>query len=149
MPIRQKVCAAFWCGPISQRVSAKFRPPLPATKVKLPHVFQIPRGEALAKFQRQPFGQCLENFSPVSRPFFPLLLMFDDATADFEVRHHLEGVDDGDGATPGELNEAADLGDEGGEAIMPGIRAGGPGRGDGFSVHRLSASWSRALPLVK
>ena len=39
--------------------------------------------------------------------------MLDDAAADFEVGHHLEGVDDGGDAAPGALDELADFGEKG------------------------------------
>ena len=57
-----------------------------------------------------------------------LLLVFDDATADFEVGHHLEGVHDGGDVAAGAVDEMADFGEEGGEAVR--LRFG---RGAGFA----------------
>jgi hypothetical protein len=45
------------------------------------------------------------------------LFVLDDAAADFEVGHHLEGVHDGGHAAPGALDELADFGEEGSEAV--------------------------------
>lgn len=44
----------------------------------------------------------------------------DDAAADFEVGHHLEGVHDGGNAAPGALDELADLCEQAFEAVRIG-----------------------------
>jgi len=55
--------------------------------------------------------------------------VFDDAAADFEVGHHLEGVHDGGDAAAGALDEVPDFGEERGEAGW--LRLG---RGAGFAI---------------
>jgi hypothetical protein len=59
------------------------------------------------------------------------LFVFDDAAADFEVGHHLEGVHDGGDVAAGALDEVPDFGEEGGEAVR--LRFG---RGAGFASGR-------------
>jgi hypothetical protein len=55
------------------------------------------------------------------------LLVLDDAAADFEVGHHLEGVHDSGDITPGALDELADLGEQATEVVWFGF-----GRGERF-----------------
>ena len=57
-------------------------------------------------------GLSITEWKPILGAIPPL----DDAAADFEVGHHLEGVHDGGHAAAGALDELADFGDQGGEA---------------------------------
>jgi hypothetical protein len=64
------------------------------------------------------------------------LPMLDDAAVDFEVGHQLEGVHDGGHTTPGALDEKADFGEEGVEAVRPRIgRCSGFLRTNGFLLN--------------
>ena len=65
------------------------------------------------------------------------MLVFDDAAADFEVGHHLEGVHDGGDAAAGAVDELADLGEEGGEAVRLRFGRGAGAANGGWLFHEL------------
>jgi hypothetical protein len=88
---------------------------------ELPHQLQVRHGEASAKLGIQSFCETGQHEIAISRTLRAFLLVLDDAAADFEVGHHLEGVHDGGHAAPGALDDLADLGEQACEAVRSGL----------------------------
>ena len=93
------------------------------------HVLKIRPREPSPELLREPRGQLLQQLRNIRRTLGSFLLVLDDAAADFEVGHHLEGVHDGGDAAAGALDELPDFGKEGGEAVWLCF-----GRGAGFAT---------------
>ena len=64
-------------------------------------LFEKPLPNSSPKFLRKPRRKLLQKLRAIRRTLRALLLVLDDAAADFEVGHHLEGVHDGGHAAPG------------------------------------------------